>query len=224
MKKEKGGLFSRKAIKGREETMGPAERLQQTIFGVRFPWECVFFVVVGLLSEVVDAMFMNTTLDFLNPANPIINIIISYIVGAGCFFSMAFAGFQLGNRRYYSKLGIGVSYGFWALAGIALVTAKLMAGLVNSGELESVMLGRTELGTLFSNTDFISAAIVAVVQLVLYIGTGFMTRDSVRILTDNDMREFFLARRTYKKMLDELSDYRGDILCIRQAGRIHRAG
>ena len=43
------------------------EQLKQTIFGVRFPWEAVFFVTVGALSEVVDAMFLSTTLDALSP-------------------------------------------------------------------------------------------------------------------------------------------------------------
>ncbi len=185
------------------------EQLKQTIFGVRFPWEVLFFVAVGALSEVVDAMFMSQTLDVLNPELASWqNILISAIVGAGCFFSMAFVGFQMGNRRYYTRTGEWISYGFWAFAGAALVVAKLLAGLVSAG------LGSEgiELGELLTKPEFISQAVVAVVQAVLYVGTGFMTRDSVKIVTDNDLREYFLARRRYLELLDELSDLRGDIV------------
>lgn len=185
------------------------EQLKQTIFGVRFPWEAVFFVTVGALSEVVDAMFLSTTLDTLSPELATWqNILISGIVGAGCFFSMAFVGFQLGNRRYYSKLGEYISYGFWASAGIALVLAKLLAGLVNAGLGD----GGTNFIELIQSQEFISQFIIAMVQLVLYVGTGFMTRDSVKILTDNDLREYFLAKRRYNELLDELADMRGDIV------------
>lgn len=185
------------------------EQLKQTIFGVRFPWEVLFFVAVGALSEVVDAMFMSQTLDVLNPELASWqNVLISAIVGAGCFFSMAFVGFQMGNRRYYTRMGEWISYGFWAFAGVALVVAKLLAGLVSAG------LGSEgiELGELLTKPEFISQAVVAVVQAVLYVGTGFMTRDSVKIVTDNDLREYFLARRRYLELLDELSDLRGDIV------------
>lgn len=195
-----------------EEPQAPQEKLYQTIFGIRFPWEALLFVAVGLLSEVVDAMFMNATLETLGPdLNPVVAVIISYIVGAGCFFSMAFVGFQLGNRRYYTKIGERISYGFWAVAGIALVTAKLLAGLVGGG-LDEAIAGEISFGDVFATEEFISNAVIAIVQLVLYIGTGFITRDSVKILTDNDMREYFLARRKYKKLLDELSEQRGDIV------------
>ncbi len=187
------------------------EKIQQTIFGVRFPWEAIFFVTVGALSEVVDAMFLNATLETLGrDLDPTTATIISYIVGAGCFFSMAFVGFQFGNRRYYTKVGEYVSYGFWAGSGIALVAAKLLAGLVGGG-LDSVIAGRMSASELFGSEEFLSNLIVAVVQAVLYVGTGFMTRDSVRILTDNDLREYFLARRRYKQLLEELSEQRGNI-------------
>ena len=34
----------------------------------------------------------------------------------------------------------------------------------------------------------------------------------MRILTDNDLREYFLAKRRYNELLDELADTRGDIV------------
>ena len=74
------------------------------------------------------------------------------------------------------------------------------------------MAGKMSVGDLLATEEFISNAVIALVQMVLYIGTGFMTRDSVRILTDNDLREYFLARRKYKKLLNELSEQRGDIV------------
>lgn len=196
----------------KEETAAPKENLHQTIFGVRFPWEAVFFVTVGLLSEVVDAMFMAGALNTLSgDLNKVQNAIIAGIIGAGCFFSMAFVGFQLGNRRYYTKIGERISYGFWITAGIALVLAKLLAGLVDGG-LDKVIVGKKDAFELFASDEFIKNATVAFIQAVLYVGTGFMTRDSVRILTDNDLREYFLARRRYQQLLDELSDQRGDIV------------
>lgn len=211
-KKEESSVKMDAEIPETSEQTAPHENLHQTIFGVRFPWEAVFFVAVGLFSEVVDAMFLNATLETLGrDLNPTVATIISYIVGAGCFFSMAFVGFQLGNRRYYTKFGERISYGFWAVAGIALVLAKLLAGLVGGG-LDDVIAGKMSAGDLLVSEEFISNAVIAFVQMVLYIGTGFMTRDSVRILTDNDLREYFLARRRYKKLLDELSEQRGDIV------------
>ncbi|MBR2600750.1 hypothetical protein IKE07_01245 [Candidatus Saccharibacteria bacterium] len=195
-----------------KKVIPPQEKFFQTIFGIRFPWEALFFITVGLLSEVVDAMFLSGALNVLSPdLGEAQNAIIAYIVGAGCFFSMAFVGFQLGNRRYYTKIGERISYGFWISAGIALVAAKLLAGLV-SGGLEAVIANEKTLADLLGSKEFISNAIVAAVQMVLYIGTGFMTRDSVRILTDNDLREYFLARKRYKNLLDELSEQRGDIV------------
>lgn len=195
-----------------EEPQKPQEHLYQTIFGVRFPWEAFFFAIVGLLSEVVDAMFMNATLETLGTdLSPAVATIISYIVGAGCFFSMAFVGFQLGNRRHYTKMGERISYGFWVSAGAALVLAKLLAGMVGGG-LDDAITGKISFANVFATEEFISNAIIAAVQLVLYIGTGFMTRDSIKIITDNDLREYMLARRKYKKLLDELSEQRGDIV------------
>ena len=189
----------------------PKEILPQTIFGIRFPWEAWFFVIVGALSEVVDALFMKDTLDILTGLEPIVSILISAIVGAGCFFSMAFVGFQLGNRRYYSKIGIGFSYAFWATAGIALVSAKLLAGMSDGG-LSQVLAGDMALSEMIATDAFLGQAIVAIVQLVLYVGTGFITRDSVRILTDNDVREYQLAKREYDMLLGDLAEKRRDII------------
>lgn len=189
------------------------EQWHQTIFGVRFPWEAWFFLAVGFASEVVDSIFMHGTLETLSgDLDPISAWIIAGIVGAGCFFSMAFVGFQLGNRRYYTKFGERISYGFWGAAGIALVTAKLLAGLVDGGILMGVADGSLSLKDSLGSEEFISQAIIAAVQFVLYIGTGFMTRDSVKILTDNDLREYFAAKQRYEELLEELSEKRQTLL------------
>lgn len=190
-----------------------SEQWHQTIFGVRFPLEALFFVAVGFASEVVDSIFMHGTLETLSgDLDDVAAWIIAGIVGAGCFFSMAFVGFQLGNRRYYTKFGEWISYGFWAAAGLALVIAKLLAGLVDGGILMGVADGNMEFRDALGSEEFISQAIIAAVQFVLYIGTGFMTRDSVKILTDNDLREYFWARRKYDELLEDLSEKRQKLL------------
>ena len=188
------------------------EKLTQTIYGVRFPWEAIFFVIIGALSEVVDALFMNSSLDTLGGGlTSADNLLVSGIIGAGCFFSMAFAGFQLGNRRYYTKFGIIASYSFWAVAGFGLVSAKILAGLVGGG-LDDALMGKIPITEVFATEDFLSNLVIGILQLILYVGTGFITRDSVRILTDNDLREYFLARHKFDKLIKELSHKRGDIV------------
>ena len=189
------------------------EQWHQTIFGVRFPWEAWFFIAVGFASEVVDSIFMHGTLETLSgELDPISAWTISGIVGAGCFFSMAFVGFQLGNKRYYTKFGEWISYIFWGSAGLALVVAKLLAGLVDGGILDGIADGSMGLGDAMGSEEFINQAIIAAVQLVLYVGTGFMTRDSAKILTDNDLREYFAAKRRYEELLEELSEKRQTLL------------
>ncbi len=194
------------------DSKSPKIQENQTSYGVRFPWEAFLFMGIGLLSEVVDAMFMNATLETLGAnLDPRTAVIISYIVGGGCFFSMAFVGFQLGNRRYYTKFGEYISYAFWGLAGIALVGAKLLAGLVDGG-LATILANGESLSKLFATEEFISNCTIAIVQAVLYVGTGFMTRDSVKILTDNDRREYLSARRKLNKLLDELANNRSALI------------
>ena len=187
------------------------EKMPQTIYGVRFPWEAVFFLIIGILSEVADALFMVQSLNSLQGGDQNISLIISFIVGGGCFFSMAFIGFQQANRRYYSKMGVGFSYFFWITAGAALVATKFLGGLKDSG-LSEALMGYIPFNEVISNDKFISSATIGVVQMVLYIGTGFMTRDSVRMLTDNDLREYFLARKKFGKLLKKLKKERGDIV------------
>lgn len=190
-----------------------SEQWHQTIFGVRFPWEACLFLVIGFASEVVDSIFMHGTLETLSgDLSPVSAWVISGIVGAGCFFSMAFVGFQFGNRRYYTRFGEIVSYGFWGAAGLALVIAKLLAGLVDGGILMGIADGTSSLGDAIGSEEFVSQAIIAIVQLVLYVGTGFMTRDSTKILTDNDLREYFAAKKRYGELLDELSEKRQTLL------------
>ena len=211
--KEQKNKQASEEVKETKETKNVVEVLceqwHQTIFGVRFPWEAWFFVAIGFASEVVDSIFMHGTLETLSgDLDPVSAWVIAGIVGAGCFFSMAFVGFQLRNRRYYTKFGEWISYGFWAGAGLALVIAKLLAGLVDGGILMGIADGTSTLGDAIGSEEFVSQAIIAIVQLVLYVGTGFMTRDSVKILTDNDLREYFAAKKKYEELLDELSEKR----------------
>lgn len=65
---------------------------------------------------------------------------------------------------------------------------------------------------LLATEEFIANLVIAMVQMVLYVGTGFMTRDSVRILTDHNLREYFMVRRQYEQILDELAILEGEIV------------
>lgn len=180
--------------------------------GLRFPWCALLFLVVGMASEVVDAVFMNATLESLSAdLDPLQAILISAIVGAGCFMSMAFVGFQQTNQKYYTRLGERMAYLFWIGAGVALVLAKIMAGLVRGG-LAEAMSGHMKMAELLATEEFIANLVIAMVQMVLYVGTGFMTRDSVRILTDHNLREYFMVRRQYEQILDELAILEGEIV------------
>lgn len=181
--------------------------------GVRFPWCAAIFVTVGLLSEVIDAMFMKATLEVLSPdIDSFQAVCISAIIGASCFASMAFVGFQMGNPKYSSYKGYWLSYAFWGLAGGALVTAKLISGMVSSGDMSALIAGEVSFGQVLFSEESLPSFVIAITQMILYLGTGFMTRDGVRILTDVNMREYFLARRQYQKILDDLSELRGEII------------
>lgn len=176
--------------------------------GVRFPALVWFFLAVGALSEVVDAMFMNTTLEILSPTmDSFQSICISAIVGAGCFASMAFLGFQRANPRYYSAKGEKLSKTFWLCAGAALVSAKLIAGLVDGGLGSGVPISE-----LLLSESFIANFVIAAMQLILYFGTGYLTRDSMEILTNRDRRERSAAQKEYVALIQTLSNRRGTIM------------
>ena len=208
-------IFNRK--KRAETIQGDSDALEHESLkrqSIRFPWEAFLIAGIGLASEVVDAMLMSETLSILTPGlEEWKNILISYIIGGGCFFSMAFVGFQLGNPKHYTSFGEKLSYGFWFFAGLSLVAARLLAGMTQgTTTIFDVSLGDATMADLFATEEFVANLIVAIVQFVLYIGTGFMTRDSIKILTENNMREYFLAKRRYRKLLDELSEKRGEIM------------
>ncbi len=190
----------------------PKEKISPTIYGVRFPLECSLFVVIGLASVLVDASFTGDTFETLMPnANSLVSTLIPIVVCLGCFLSIAFVGFMEGNKRYYDEKVKKYTYIAWLAAGILLLVAKLLAGLVGGG-LDEMLTGETSPMEVLMSEEFLSNLVIAFVQLSLYIGTGFLTRDGVRILTENNMREYFVARKKYTKKIEELSEKRGEIV------------
>ena len=180
------------------------------IQGVRFPWEVFFGVGIGFLSEVVDAVLLNDTLKVLTPnMSGAVSLTISMIIGFGCFMTMAFAGFLRGNRKYYSKKSDRISFSCWLTAGIALVAVRIICGLISGNTtVFDVALGDATIGDLFTTEEFITNLIVGLLQFVLYISTGFISRDSVQILTNNDLREYIGAKREHEELMKKLSDKR----------------
>ncbi len=190
----------------------PKEKISPTIYGVRFPLEGSLFVVIGLASVLVDASFTGDTFETLMPnANSLVSTLIPIVVCLGCFLSIAFVGFMEGNKRYYDEKVKKYTYIAWLAAGILLLVAKLLAGLVGGG-LDEMLTGETSPMEVLMSEEFLSNLVIAFVQLSLYIGTGFLTRDGVRILTENNMREYFVARKKYTKKIEELSEKRGEIV------------
>ncbi len=206
-------IVSREMAEEKEEDeKTPKEKIAPTIYGVRFPWEGIIFVAIGLVSVLVDASFTGDTFETLMPnANAIVSLLIPIVVCLGCFLSIAFVGFMEGNKRYYDKKVRNWTYGAWITAGILLFVAKILAGLVGGG-LDEMLIGETSPTEVFMSEEFLSNLVIAFVQLALYIGTGFLTRDGVKILTENNMREYFTARRKYERKIKELSERRGEIV------------
>ncbi|MBR5046178.1 hypothetical protein IKX73_00915 [Candidatus Saccharibacteria bacterium] len=174
--------------------------------GFHFPKIAYFFTIVGILSEVVDAIFLATTLagnsgrameDWQAWA-------ISFIIGATCYASMALIGYQRGKHNVEKQKGEWIGYLTWAAAGISLVLVRLWV----SG-LGTLVMGGSMSGTVLK--QFLMGAGVAFLQLVLYFGTGFMSRDSAEILSDNNIWEYRRAKRHYEDLLDELEDRRKEL-------------
>ena len=190
-----------------------SNKLGIVIQGVRFPWEVFFGIGIGFLSEVVDAVLLNDTLRVLTPnMSGGISLTISLIIGFGCFMTMAFAGFLRGNRKFYSKKGDRISFSCWLAAGIALVAVRVLCGLISGNTtVFDVALGDATVGDLFATEEFITNLIVGVLQFVLYISTGFISRDSAQIITNNDLREYIGSKREHEELMKKLSEKRKTI-------------
>lgn len=177
------------------------------IQGVRFPREVYFGLAMGVLSEVVDALLLMDNLKTLLPNLGGANTAISLLVGAGCFFTMAAAGFCRANPKYYSKKGDLRAIRYWKAAGITLLAIRIISGMITGATtFFDVALGDATFGDLLAEEEFIKNVVIGAAQFVLYLSSGYMTYDSVRILTDNNLREYIRARREYRELSQKLAD------------------
>ena len=174
--------------------------------GLHFPKLAYFFAIIGILSEVVDSIFLATTLagnsgrameDWQAWA-------ISFIIGGTCYASMALIGYQRGKHNVDKLKGEWIGYLTWALAGITLVLVRLWVSGVGDLFLKDT-LSET------AKNELVNYAGVAFLQLVLYFGSGFMSRDSAEILSDSNLWEYRRAKRHYDDLLEELEDRRKDL-------------
>lgn len=174
--------------------------------GVRFPWEAYFGLAMGVFSEVVDALLLMDNLKVLLPNLGGANVVISILVGAGCFFTMAFAGFCRANPKYYSEKGDRRAIKFWKAAGITLFVLRIVSGMITGATtIFDVALGDAAFSDLFAEEEFIKNIVVGAAQFVLYLSSGYMSYDSVRMLTDNNLREYIQARREYRELSKKLA-------------------
>ena len=190
--------------KNRKETF--TQKITHPNKGFHFPKIAYFFAIVGILSEVVDAIFLATTLAG-NSGRAMEDWqawVISFIIGATCYASMALIGYQRGKHNVEKQKNEWIGYLTWAAAGISLVLVRLWV----SG-LGTMIMGGSMSGTTLK--QFLMGAGVAFLQLVLYFGTGFMSRDSAEILSDNNIWEYRRAKKHYEELLDELEDRRKEL-------------
>ncbi|MBR3052150.1 hypothetical protein IKG60_00830 [Candidatus Saccharibacteria bacterium] len=177
------------------------------IQGVRFPKEAFFGLAMGIFSEVVDALLLMDNLKVLLPNLGGANVIVSILVGAGCFFTMAFAGFCRANPKYYSEKGDRKAIRLWMAAGIVLLALRIISGMITGATtFFDVALGEATVGELFAEEEFIKNIAIGAAQFVLYLSSGYMSYDSVRMLTDNNLREYIQARREYRELSKKLAD------------------
>ena len=176
------------------------------IQGVRFPREAFFGLAMGVLSEVVDALLLMDNLKVLVPNLGGANIAVSILVGAGCFFTMAFAGFCRANPKYYSVKSDRKAIKYWRAAGITLFLLRIVSGMITGATtIFDVALGDAAFGELFAEEEFVKNISIGATQFVLYLSSGYMAYDSVRMLTDNNLREYIQARREYRELRKKLA-------------------
>lgn len=171
--------------------------------GIGFPRIAMFFATVGILSEVVDGIFLYSTLagnsgrameDWMAAA-------VAAVIALACYASMAIIGYQRGKHGVDKVRGEWIGYTTWVVAGFAIVGTRIWVG---GGS--ALFFGREMSSVAF--TEFSTSLAVSLLQLFLYFGTGFMSRDSAQILADNNIWEYRRAKKHYETLLDELEDKR----------------
>ena len=173
--------------------------------GFHFPLAAIFFLLIGVLSEVVDAILLIGVLNTINSTNSEWqNVIVSAIVCATCFASMAFVGYQRGNRKIKGKAGEAIGYTTWIVAGMALCAARLYVGGI-----DKVITG-AEMDT-YEWDEFRQYLVMGLLQFILYLGTGFLSRDAAEILTNSEVWELMKAKKESYEILGEIEERRKEL-------------
>lgn len=171
--------------------------------GLQIPYLSLVFILICILSEVTDAILLVDVLSRTLSSLPTFLVwIVSCITGSICFFSMAFEGFcKARNEDHNPIIGIII----WATLGIVLIWLRI----------NSALLDFTSLKEFFQSRD----VTMGILQIVLYLGTGFMTYACSKKITKAVICEYFLTKIKYKKNYEYLEDLKTEIMlnisCLR---------
>lgn len=166
-------------------------------YGINFPWISVIFLIVGIASEITDAFLLVDVLSpILSGLGSTMVYVISFITGSVCFFSMAAIGYQSANDKVKYKTKY-IEILIWLLVGLYLVWLRVNKAFFNF----------TDFSTFFSDKDVVMGGLT----ILLYLGTGFMTYSSSKQLTDRKLYEYFMAKRKYNELMNNMLDLKGEI-------------
>ena len=166
-------------------------------YGIHFPWISFLFLIVGILSEITDAFLLVDVLSpILSGLGSTMVYVISFITGSVCFFSMAAIGYQSANEKVEYKTKY-VELVIWGAVGCYLVWLRI----------NSAVFDFENWNTFFSDKDVVMGGLT----ILLYLGTGFMTYSSTKQLTDRKLFEYFMAKRQYKKLMNDMLGLKGEI-------------
>lgn len=166
-------------------------------YGINFPWISFVFLIVGIASEITDALLLVDVLSpILSGLGTTMVYIISFITGSVCFFSMAAIGYQSANDRVPYKTKV-VEIAIWLAVGLYLVWMRI----------NPAVLDFQGWSNFFQEKD----VVMGFLTILLYLGTGFMTYSSTKQLTDRKLYEYLMAKRKYDKLMDSMLELKGEI-------------
>jgi rRNA large subunit m3Psi methyltransferase RlmH len=167
-------------------------------YGIHFPWISLLFLIIGIASEITDALLLVDVLSpILSGLGSAMVYLISFITGSVCFFSMAAIGYQSANEKVEYKTKY-VELVIWGAVGCYLVWLRI----------NSAVFDFENWNTFFSDKDVVMGGLT----ILLYLGTGFMTYSSTKQLTDRKLYEYIMAKRQYDKLMNDMLDLKGESL------------
>ncbi len=166
-------------------------------YGIQFPWITLLFLLVGIASEITDSLLLVDVLSpILSGLPTYMVLLISFITGSICFFSMAAVGYQSANDKVPYKTKV-IEILIWFLTGAYLVWLRINVAVF---EFESF-------STFFSDKEVVMGGLT----FLLYLGTGFMTYASAKQLSNRKLYEYLMAKRQYDKVMNSLLDLKEEI-------------